>query len=242
MSKKRYLWLPEIQTGKIVLPREQSHYLTRVLRLSPGEEIEVFDDQRRIGTAKLFEVKKNETTAHVGPIQLVREPQCLVRIALPPPKNDRLEWIVQKLAELGCHEIIFMETHRTVTSLEKIRGKRERLLKIARSATEQSGHCRVPILDTPVSFNSLLTKYPNVTSVFCHPEPHDISLKLQEIGKLDSILIAIGPEGGFTDDELEQFGQKGFTSLRLTETTLRVETAALLAASLPMLHATHFEP
>ena len=241
MSKKRYLWLPEILEGTTVLPRQQSHYLTRVLRLSAGEELEVFDDQRRMAAAKLLDIDKNTVRAYLGPIQEVQKPHCLVRLALPPPKNDRLEWTVQKLTELGTHEIIFLNTHRTVTSLEKIQAKRERLLKIARSATEQAGHCRVPILEAPVSFHSLLTKYPNVTSVFCHPEPHNLPLKLQDIGKLDSILIVIGPEGGFTDDELEKFSQHRFASLRLTESTLRVETAALLAASLPMLHATHFE-
>ena len=192
---------------------DDAHHLFRVLRVRAGEVVTVSDGQGAWRTARV------EGDGLVPDGDVVREPEptaCTVAVAIP--KGDRLEWMVQKLTEIGASRIMLTDCARSVVRWDAAKAERqlERLRRIAREAAAQSRRVWLPELSGPVPFSSAAA-LPD--AVLADPTG--------ETGPLGSVVV-IGPEGGFSDDEL-RFGPRRVT---LGETVLRVETAALVAVTL----------
>ena len=221
-------YAPDIETNPI-LPAEESHHAVKVLRLAAGDTIVVLD-----GKGKTFYATISVADAKgciLNSLELKQESKgrdYRLHIAIAPTKNmDRLEWFVEKATEIGIDEIspIFCRySERKVL-------KNERLEKILVSAMKQSIQPFLTKLNEPQSIKDFL-KNASADQKFiahCHEADKKLLSRTVEAGK--EVLILIGPEGDFSEEEVELAIEKGFVPVSLGENRLRVETAALYSCA-----------
>lgn len=206
-----HLLLGSIETPE--LDGRDLHHLTRVLRLRDGAAVTVSDGRGSWRSCRLV----GGALVSDGPVQSEPEPRP-VRIAAAIPKGDRLEWMVQKLTEVGATEICLLDCERSVTrwSAERALGHLDRLERIVREAAMQARRVHLPLLDGPRRFAEVAGR-PGAALA----EPGGDAVH-------DAEWLLIGPEGGFSPGEL------AVSPLRvaLGEQILRVETAAVVGAVL----------
>ena len=192
---------------------DDAHHLFRVLRLRDGEVVTVSDGRGAWRAARI------ERGGLVPDGDVVREPEpapCTIAVAMP--KGERLEWMVQKLTEIGASRIILTDCARSVVRWDAARADRqlERLRRIAREAAAQSRRVWLPELSGPLPFSTAAA----LPGAF-------LADPMGDRGPITDVAV-IGPEGGFSDDEL----RSGPPRVSLGDTVLRVETAALVALTL----------
>lgn len=158
------------------------------------------------------------------------------------PKSDKLELIIQKAVELGVKEIIPVQMERCVAKIEpnKVKSKTERYQSIAESAAKQCKRAFIPIVSTPLSLKMALDKAKELDLLLI-PYENEQGIKstinaLAQIKKGFKVGVLIGPEGGFSDSEIELAKTVG-KSISLGKRILRTETASITALSMLMLHA-----
>lgn len=189
---------------------EDAHHLFRVLRLRDGERVSVTDGR---GSWRIAVVAAGALVPD-GDVVVEPEPPAAV-VATAVPKGDRLEWMVQKLTELGATEIVLVDCARSVVRWDAARAakQRQRLERVVRDAACQSRRVWLPALVGPVPFADVVAR-PGMA--LADPDA-DESVGAGVHG------VLVGPEGGFTDDEVAAASRR----VRLTGTVLRVETAAI---------------
>ena len=223
---------------EISLGKEESAHASKVLRLRPGEAVQLIDGENRYD-AVLTEVSAEETKARVT--ALCPSPEAPARAVLWQglPKADKLEWIIQKATELGVWEIWPVEMLRSVARLGKNDPKKqERLSRIALEAAKQSGRAHVPEVRAAVSFDKALKRLeeePFDLILVAWEEEHALPLS-KAIGEYRQfngipgrVLIVIGPEGGIDEAEQQRLAALGAQSVTLGPRILRTETAGLCA-------------
>lgn len=191
---------------------DDAHHLFRVLRLRDGEVVTVSDGQ---GGWRCTEVAGTTLRPTGDEVREAPAKHCTIAAAIP--KGDRLEWMVQKLTEIGVSRIILVHCARSVVRWPAERAERQlnRLGRVAREAAAQSRRTWLPVLEGPLAFASVAGLH---GAVLADPDGEPL---------VAASVVVIGPEGGFTDAELGA----GQARARLAETVLRVETAAILAAA-----------
>ncbi|MCE9620746.1 MAG: 16S rRNA (uracil(1498)-N(3))-methyltransferase [Actinomycetia bacterium] len=197
----------------IELSQDDAHHLLRVLRLRDGESVTVSDGQ---GSWRACAVAA-DALRPVGDV--VFEPaNARLTIASAIPKGDRLEWMVQKLTELGVDEIVLLHCERSVVRWKGDRGAQQltRLTRVAREAAMQSRRVWLPTVRGPVDFAEAAALPGTVVA-----DPDGAALTMASV-------VLIGPEGGLTEAERELCAQ----SVNLGRNILRVETAAVAAAAI----------
>jgi len=227
-----------IQAEKtLALPQAQAHYLARVLRLAPGATIAIFNGTGGEWDAKI--VSLSATRAVIKPLVFhadARETQIRIVLMQALVKGEKPDWIVQKATEAGASSIVFFPAERSVVRVDARRfGKKlARLCRIAIEAAEQSGRTRVP----EIRYAEALDDLPDVEAGFVLDPGGQPPLAWQSIWQNAACIgLAVGPEGGFTDDEIASLKARGLRQLRLGARVLRTETAGLVAiAALLALH------
>ena len=216
------------------LDEAESHHAARVLRKQPGDPLELFDGRGQSALAEITRVKKDRVDVRV--VEL-REPVVrflpLIRLAVAPPKGDRFRWLVEKATELGVDQLTPLLTERTV--VEPGAGKLDKLQAAVVAACKQSGRDWV----MEVVENTPLAKCLGCDSVSAPPrtvligDPHGelFQPEMLPIGSGEMLLL-IGPEGGWTDTELEAATEAGAKRVRIADQVLRTETAAIQLAGL----------
>ncbi len=195
---------------------EDAHHLFRVLRLRDGEPVTVSDGRGGWQSCTVAD----GGLLPVGEV-VVESAGTPLTIATAIPKGDRLEWMVQKLTELGVSEIMLMHCERSVVRWKDDRAGKQlaRLARVAREAASQSRRVWLPRLSGPVD---VATAAGILGAMVADPDGEAATA-------LDRpSLVLIGPEGGFTETERRLCGR----SISLGRNILRVETAALYAAVL----------
>ena len=197
--------------GGLALSADDDHHLRRVLRLRPTQRITLSDGRGRWIEAELGE-------GHLlpaGDVHHTPEPRAVV-VAAAVPKGDRVEWMVQKLTELGVTRVLLLDCERSVVRLHGEQASKQlgRLRRIAREASMQSRRVWLPEI-AQVSFGEIADQ-----AGVAIAEPGGGELPVN----VDTILV--GPEGGFSPNELVL----DVPRVALADTILRVETAALVAA------------
>lgn len=209
-----------------------AHHLTRVLRLRDGAPLYVFDGEGREYTARLA-----QQGAQVGV-----DIEALHRSEAPPPlpihlfvgisRHTRMEWTLEKAVELGATGIHPLLTERSRVRLDERRAERklEHWQSIVTAATAQSGRCRLSELRPPRHLSQLWNEGFDGTRVILHPE---VECNLADLPHPDgNLALLVGPESGFSAEELARAEASGWTPARLGPHVLRAETAgpAALAA------------
>lgn len=225
----------DIKDEEVHIKDSDAHHLTQVLRLKEGEKVIVFD-----GTGLDYQVaiKSISPGLVIGDIQGVtssdRDSRINVTLVQGIPKGDKMELIIQKCTELGIARIIPVLTERTVVKLEKHKKekRRERWQKIAQEASKQCQRATVPLVEEICTWEQYFAAVNKAepTLVFWENES-TLGLKsyLKDNKNLDQLTIVIGPEGGLSQQEVDQLQGFGARTVTLGPRILRTETASLAA-------------
>jgi 16S rRNA (uracil1498-N3)-methyltransferase len=230
MTRRRFI-ADELSDNAAALVGEHAQHLTRVLRVRVGQDFDI-----ATGTSVRRGRITSVSDARVE-LELAEEVSAgslpEITLALAVFKFDRLEWAIEKCTELGVSQIVPVIAHRTDSHLAAASVKRvERWQRIARQAAEQSRRAAPPEIAAPVKFAEALNIPAALRVVLAESEEQTL---LRDVVKPDAannrIVLAIGPEGGWTDAELQSFQQAGWISASLGNTILRAETAAMAAVA-----------
>lgn len=209
------------------LSEEESKHAIRVLRLEAGDEVQLIDGNGGLYTALIHDAHPKRTILKIISVTTGFEKRNhYLHIAVAPTKNiERLEWFLEKAAEIGIDEISLIITQRS----ERKEAKVERLNKIITAAIKQSLKAYHPVLNEPLTLNQLLDKPFEGQKFIAHCEPGEKFNLKDEISHQGRYLILIGPEGDFAPAEIDKTLQNEFKPISLGTSRLRTETAALEA-------------
>jgi 16S rRNA (uracil1498-N3)-methyltransferase len=214
----------------IPLPREQSHYLVNVLRLSPGDAVEVFNARDGEWLAYLTHVKKKEAAIRCERHLSGATPPPDIDYCFAPLKHARLDYMVQKATELGVRRLRPVLTQRTIAERVNL----ERMRANAVEAAEQCNLVFVPEVLDPQPLPRLIAAWdPRRQLIFCdETAPQKNPLEALR-GMAPPAALLVGPEGGFTDEERSLLRAQAFvTPLSLGPRILRADTVAIAALAL----------
>jgi 16S rRNA (uracil1498-N3)-methyltransferase len=223
----------------VVLTDEDHRYLTRVLRLAPGDVVTLFDGMSVEATARITRVGPRALELKIEERHGVASfDRPYVTLIQGLAKGDKLELVVQKATELGVMRVIPVTTKRAVARLDagqlRTLSRRQRWQKIARDAARQSGRLDVPEIEGVNSLGTALAAVPKeALKLMLWEGARQTGLKSvlpPEIPK--QIVIAVGPEGGFAPEEVEEARGHGFVPVGLGPRILRTETAALVTLAI----------
>jgi 16S rRNA (uracil1498-N3)-methyltransferase len=206
-----------------------SKYCIQVLRREKGQEVLLANGRGQKFTARITDDNRKKCALKISACETVPAPAPALRIAISFTKNaSRIEWFLEKAAEIGVQNIIPLLTRRT----EKEKFKAERLENILVSAMLQSQQYYLPELSAPLAFEQLVQENDNAQRFIAHCLPEQKThLQAAMQPGLDTLLL-IGPEGDFTPEEISLALGKGFKPVSLGNTRLRTETAGVAAAVL----------
>ncbi len=230
--KRPRFYAPNLSAGALALSAEESHHARSVLRLKTGQAVELFDGLGRVAAGEIVSLERNETTVRVGEVAAGQAPSHSVHLAFVVPKGKRLDWLLEKATELGVASFWPVVCERSVAA----GGRIERWTGHCISAAKQCGlnwlpavHELTPLADFLAGVSAGQLGLGDATLILgdMSSQARSLAEVLQSAGKSDNVVLLIGPEGGFTDEEIDAIIACGFDRARLGETTLRIETAAI---------------
>ena len=207
----------------IAIRGDEFHHAARVVRVREGEEVEVFDGRGFAASGRVESLASDHVVVHVDALIENRESPIDVHLAMAIIQLDKFDLVLQKATELGVRTIVPIITDRAEVRPERYRGKGERWERIVFEATKQCGRAVIPQVETPVAFRDAITR-PGTKVIFdADAEPAEVPG--------GPVTLFIGPEGGWTDEELALARQHGAVFQRLGPRRLRAETAAIVAVA-----------
>jgi 16S rRNA (uracil1498-N3)-methyltransferase len=228
MRLSRFFVDAPLSLGDHELPQDQAHYISRVLRMSEGDAVQLFDGSGQEFRASLLEVGKKRVVVQVtetfaGQI----ESPLQIHLGQGLSRGERMDWAIQKATELGVNEITPIFSDRCEVRLKDERADKrlQHWRQVAISACEQCGRSRVPVIHPPLLLADWLKQVEADLKLVLHP----VAEPLVSHAKPGSLAFLIGPEGGLTDGEVETAQGAGFHSARLGPRVLRTETAPVVA-------------
>jgi 16S rRNA (uracil1498-N3)-methyltransferase len=220
------------------LPEAAAHHAARVLRLTVGDPVILFNGKGGEVNAEVQAITKNRVLLRIGQWQ-AREAEAPVAVTLVQglSARERMDFTIQKAVELGVAEIFPVETRRSVMRLAHERAERrvEHWQNLVISACEQCGRNRVPTVHPVSQLPDWLGARPAAQSELRLILSASASTRLQDLRPGERVTLMAGPEGGFAPEELAMTTACAFTAVRLGPRILRTETAAL--AALAAIHA-----
>ena len=231
MTRRRWI-ADEVSGNRAALVGSHAAHLAIVLRARVGQRFEVASGGA-IRSGQITSVSPERVEFELGEeIPAAAIPNITLLLAVF--KFDRMEWAVEKCAELGVGRIIPVIARRTDLHLRRAADKRvERWRRLGQQASEQSRRTAQVILDKPMRLQDVVPLTAPTRIVLAESE-RGVMLKdaLQSHSPDEDLLLAVGPEGGWTEDELNMLAQAGWTSASLGSTILRAETAAIAATAI----------
>ena len=225
MSRRFFSDTP-ITGDHATLADSEAHHLIHVLRASLGDSIVLFDNSGCEFDASVAHIGRRDVElAIVARREIDREARTSLTLAVPLPKGDRSRWLVEKAVELGVTTIIPLITARSTGGKEK---GVEKLDRFVIEASKQCGRNRLLEIAAPLKFDELLQTAPvDALRLMAHPTAGPTALG----DDTKKVFVAIGPEGGFADDEVQAAFAAGWQIVTLGPRILRMETAALAFAA-----------
>ena len=236
-----FLDAERIQAGKVCFNPEISHQIKRVLRFAPGDQVMVLDGQGNVYTANLDDFSLEEITGTIINSQRIDgEPTCQLTLFAALTQREKFEWILQKCTELGVAGFTPVITERTIVrNSSSANRKTERWKNILREAAEQSRRGLIPKLVEPLRFSEAVSMACNQNDVVLllwegeqERSMRKIFTDLESLEGATSIGLFVGPEGGFSENEVKEAVKAGCIPVTLGRRILRMETAAVTATAL----------
>ena len=231
MTRRR--WIADRVEGEhAYLLGDNAAHLARVLRAKPGQQFDIaVGGMVRLGT--IVSITPDQVGFALGAeVQSGQVPE--VHILLSIFKFDRLEWAIEKLTELGAASVTTVVARRTESHLARAAEKRvERWRKLAHEASQQARRLSAPEIPAPMPLKKAVLEAKGHRIVLSELET-SVMLKSALASHRAPITLAFGPEGGWTNQELQLFQETGWTPATLGATVLRAETAAIAAVAIAM--------
>jgi 16S rRNA (uracil1498-N3)-methyltransferase len=227
---RRFLAAAELQNGmQVQLSAQESRHALKVLRLKAGDTILLTDGKGREAEGRILRADPEGALVEVGKTRSV-ERAVRLEVLQAPLKGPKMDWLVEKLTEMGVAEIHLIQSRYTVGNGEKL----ERWERIVQAAVKQSGNVLVPRIHPLQPIEKWLQEPPpGGLGILLEPgAQRGLAQVIQEAGPCERILLAIGPEGGFSEEESRMFQQAGFVPASLSRQILRGETAAIAAVAI----------
>jgi 16S rRNA (uracil1498-N3)-methyltransferase len=224
---------PMAKGSQVKITGADAHHITGSLRLATGDSLTLSDGGGRSFNAIIESASPSHVSLNITEEIVRKRGRPAPVLALALAKRTRFEWALQKVVELGCCHIIPFHSARTVVKSSDKASKIERWRQIAIEAAKQSGLPFIPAVDDPVSFAELVEKSQSFDQSIIFHEGES-SVHLSDIKPIaDSpTLLSVGPEGGFSDDEVAMATSSGMKVSGLGSQILRVETAAIAAVTI----------
>jgi 16S rRNA (uracil1498-N3)-methyltransferase len=226
-------WIADEHSGNTAaLTGANAEHLARVLRARIGQEFAVAcGEQVRLGSITSIEDERVEFA--LGELLPAAAQDISITLLLAIFKFDRLEWAIEKATELGVAKIIPVIAKRTDAHLAGAAGKRvERWRRIAKEAAQQSRRTTVPEIADPLKLKLELERQATAGLHIVLSELEHERMLLQTLSGANDCVLAVGPEGGWTADELKLFSESGWLACSLGENILRAETATIAALAI----------
>ncbi|HKG20958.1 MAG TPA: 16S rRNA (uracil(1498)-N(3))-methyltransferase [Blastocatellia bacterium] len=244
MARRRFYAPPgQVEGAAVTLSGEESHHLSRVLRLKPGDCVFVFD-----GTGVERECEISEISSKSARLRIIRtledtvESPSSLTLAQAMPRGEKFDLIVQKATELGVSRIVPLSSEHSEVKLSAGQAEKrlERWRRISLEALKQCGRRRLVEVTPPLTLASFIESSPPASGrmlVFSERGGSSIASALKDVIGLKpasgaGISVLIGPEGGWSDEELDIMEARGCKFVTLGPRVLRTETAAIAALSL----------
>jgi 16S rRNA (uracil1498-N3)-methyltransferase len=221
----RRFFLADIPTTpNFELPEEESKHIVRVLRMQEEDAFLLLDGKGLLLTVKIVAAHPKRCGVEVVECKQKERPLTGFHLAIAPTKNlDRMEWLVEKIVEIGATKLSFIHGDHS----ERVNLKLDRLERVAISAMKQAQHDFLLEMEPLMSVSDFIEKYPNGRIAHCMDTP---KVSVAECALDGPILI--GPEGDFSTKELELALKNGYEAIHLGTSRLRTETAGLVATVL----------
>lgn len=228
---RRFFFDSPIVGNAVELTGPEAQHLAKVMRAKAGDEVTLFDGCGFEFTAEVTTVARSAIELQIVEQREVdRELLFELTLAVALPKGDRQRWLVEKLVELGCTRLQPILTTRGVA--QPTGNARARLERAVIEASKQCGRNRLMVIATPQQVADILATADRITTrLFAHPGDGETNLEhAREPGS--RTVVAVGPEGGFTPEELAMAEAEQWSRVKLGPRILRTETAAVACASL----------
>lgn len=245
------IFSPEtLKEGKLrVIEKGDSQYIKNVLRMRKGDKLSLFDGRGSEHEAVIVNLSEEKLSLKIGEKIKVEVSNLNVTLAQSLPKGGKMDFIIQKSTELGADRIIPFVSSRSIPKLSesKAGARLERWRKIAIEASRQCGRAKMPEVNGIVTFEEML-KLRERESLGILLWEGETERGIKEILRdekyrgLDNFFIVVGPEGGFSREEVEKAKGNGFTSASLGKSILRTETAPLAILSIIQYETGGFSP
>lgn len=227
ISPKHRFFCTDPESG--FLDEDESAHANRVLRLVSGDRIEIINGKGARIIARITESSKNRVGFQIEKQELTEQDKPEIHIAIAPTKNiDRFEFFLEKVTEIGISEISPVLCRNS----ERKEIKKEKLEKNLVASIKQSGNVFLPKLNNLTSFMQFIESHKtNDCQKFiahCAEDAHKIQLA-DSLNPAKNVVILIGPEGDFSQEEITKANQSGFRSVALGNSRLRTETAGIAA-------------
>ena len=237
MKEARYFYVPDAAQQTELPPDECAHAI-RVLRLKGGDELFLMD-----GVGNYYRAQVTSASSHHCGYEILetlpqqRQWQGNVHLAIAPTKMmDRMEWMAEKVTEIGIDELTFLDCQFSERQVVKL----PRIEKIIVSAVKQSHKAWMPVVHEMTAFKTFISQPREGRKYIAHcyeeiPRSYLFDALGQESTDAEDVTVLIGPEGDFSIDEVRQAVAAGYQSVHLGQSRLRTETAGLSAVMMMQL-------
>lgn len=211
---------------------DDKRHIINVMRMNIGELFEIVCN-KKVYKCKITDINKKDLKYEVVSVEDTETKLHKIIIASSIIKEQKMDYLLQKSTELGVDEIIPLISERTVIKVEnKIENKINRWGKILKEASEQSFRNDIPKIDRILNLKDIVNYNANI-KIVCDTSKNAKNIKnvLQDMKKSDTILVVVGPEGGFSEKEIKYLNDNGFVSVSLGKNILRAETVPLYILS-----------
>jgi 16S rRNA (uracil1498-N3)-methyltransferase len=230
MTRRRWI-ADEVSGSRAAIVGHHAEHLSRVLRARVGQEFDI-STADKVRRGRITSITDDRVEFELGE-ELPAAMRSRITLALSIYKFDRMEWAIEKCIELGVSRIVPVIARRTDAHLAVAATKRvERWQRIAREAAEQSRQPSVPEIAQPMKLRDAVALEGSVRIVLSESEQEVMLSDVLRAQPSNEIVLALGPEGGWTESELTMFREAGWVSASLGDTILRAETAAIAALAI----------
>ena len=226
-------------THSLSLTGKEARHISKVLRMKKGEKLILMDGKGRLFEATIEKSNYKEVKVKINK-SILPPPSSPIEISLAQAliKSNSMDYLIQKMAELGINSIHLFYSERTVIRLKPghLINRMDRWMEIMKSACRQCGRAFVPTLNPPLPFEEIVENAADkkTLKILLWENEEKVHLKkiLRSMSPLPHILAVVGPEGGFTQDEMNLARKAGFQTISLGNRILRTETATVSLLSI----------
>ena len=217
--------------GTVTLEGLEAHHLMHVLRASPGDIVEIFNGAGLVASAQIEAIRKRDAQLRVLGAHREGQPTRQIVLATAVPKGDRFDWLIEKSTELGVTRIIPLVTARSVVDPRD--SKLDKLRQTVIAACKQCGRNSLLELSPVTSWSDFVRDELAIHGGYiAHPGSGAVPIAASLLSGIATVVLAVGPEGGFKDEEVAAAIECGARPISLGPLILRIETAGIALAAL----------